>query len=173
METWTLRAVVVLLSVIAPLAGVAAAWWAQGDAGATARDQRAERRPVRAEVVGRTSAAVPAAQTGRTPSARATVRWTEPGQGPRTAEVRVPAGTRTGERVGLWLDARGRAVPPPPDAAAVWQHAVTVGVLAAGASVALIVLGHGLVRQTAMRRRLAEWETAWTGTEPAWTGRRG
>lgn len=163
---------VVLLFVGAPLVGVVAAWWAHGEARATVGEQRADRRPVRAEVVGRASDALPVAQGGRHPSTKMTVRWTEPGEGPRTATTRVPAGTGTGDMVDVWLDSRGRAVAPPPDSTAVWQHTATLGVCAAGGAVAVILLGHTVVRRAAMRRRLEEWEQEWARTEPEWTGRR-
>ncbi|MEU6530627.1 hypothetical protein ABZ869_15760 [Streptomyces sp. NPDC046928] len=170
-ETWTLLGVGLLLFVVAPLVGVVAGWWAHGDAQAAAEKQRAERRQVRGMVVRTVSGALHTPQTGRQPSAKVTVRWSEPGAGPRTTAVRVPTGTRPGETVHVWLDSADRGVRPPPDDAAVRQHAVTMGVCATGATAAVVVLGHGLVRQTAMRRRLAEWDRAWAATEPAWTGR--
>ncbi|WP_086871120.1 Rv1733c family protein [Streptomyces viridochromogenes] len=154
-----------------PLVGVVAGWCAHGDARATAEKQRAERRQVPAMVVRTVSGALHTPQTGRRPSAKVTVRWTEPATGPRTTAVRVPTGTRPGETVHVWLDAAGRSVHPPPDDFAVRQHAVTMGVRATGASAAVVVLGHRLVRHAAMRRRLAEWDRAWAATEPAWTGR--
>ncbi|QOV33766.1 hypothetical protein IM697_26650 [Streptomyces ferrugineus] len=171
-ETWTVLGVAVLLFVVAPLVGVIAAWWAHDDARAAVREQRAERRHVRAEVVGGTSGGVPLAHGGRQPYALATVRWTDPENGTRTASARVPAGARTGDTVRVWLDSEGRSVAPPPDGTAVWQHTVTIGVCATGGAVAVILLGHSCVRHTAMRRRLAEWEQEWARTEPEWTGRR-
>ncbi|MCL8011565.1 hypothetical protein [Streptomyces sp. AS02] len=172
MATWTLRAAAVLLVVVAPLVGVAAGWWAHDDARTTAREQRADRHPVRAEVVGGTSEAVPTAHGGRQPSAEVTVRWTEPGDGARTAMARVPVGTRAGETVRVWLDSRGRSVAPPADGTAVWQHTVTVGVCATAGAVAVVLLGHAVVRHAAMRRRLGEWERDWARIEPDWTRRR-
>lgn len=171
-ETRTLWAVVVLLLLVAPLAGVVTAWWAHDSARTTAREQRADRRHIRAEVVGRTSDALPMAHGGRQPSSRTTVRWTEPEGVPHTASARVPAGTRNGDTVDVWLDSRGRSVAAPPDGQAVWQHTATIGVCATGGAVAVILLGHAVVRHTAMRRRLAEWEQEWAATEPEWTGRR-
>ncbi|WP_128429764.1 Rv1733c family protein [Streptomyces cyaneus] len=171
-EAWTLLTVAVLLLVVAPLVGVLTAWWAHDDARATAREQRADRRQIRAEVVGRTSDALPMTQGGRQPSARTTVRWTEPEGGPRTASARVPAGTRNGDTVDVWLDSRGRTVAAPADSTAVWQHTVAIGVCATGGAVAVILLGHAVVRHAAMRRRLAEWDQEWARTEPEWTGRR-
>ncbi|MEU9659354.1 hypothetical protein AB0P44_31280 [Streptomyces chartreusis] len=172
MEAWTLVAVAVLLLVVAPLTGVAAAWWAHGDVRALVREQREDLRHVRAEVVERASRTAPLAQSSRQPTARATVRWTDPERGSRTAVARVPPGTRTGEKVDVWLDSRGRSVTPPPGMAAVWQNTVTIGICTTGAAVALILFGHTVVRQAAMRRRLAEWDQEWARTEPAWTGRR-
>lgn len=165
-------AVIALLLVGAPLAGVVAAWWAHGDALTTARQQRADSRHLRAEVIDRTPGTLPLPQGGRELSSKATVRWTEPEDGPRTATARVPAGTRTGDTVDVWFDARGRSIPPPPDGTAVWYHSVAVGVCATGGAAALTLLGHTVARHAAMRRRLAEWEQEWARTEPGWTGRR-
>ncbi len=137
-------AVAVLLSVGAPLVGLVTAVWAHDEARHTVREQRADRRSVRAEVVGMASDTLRMAESARHPAAKVTVRWTEPGEAPRTAAARVPAGTRTGETVDVWLDSR----------------------------VAAILAGHGVVRRAAMRRRLDEWERAWARTEPQWTGRR-
>ncbi|WP_369166790.1 hypothetical protein AB5J49_02355 [Streptomyces sp. R28] len=171
-EAWALLTVAALLLVVAPLVGVLTAWWAHDDARATAREQRAERRQIRAEVIGRTSDALPMAQGGRQPSARTTVRWTEPEGDPRTATARVPADARNGDTVDVWLDSRGRSVAPPADNMAVWQHTVTIGVCATGGAAAVILLAHTVVRHAAMRRRLAEWDQEWARTEPEWTGRR-
>ncbi|WP_031479969.1 Rv1733c family protein [Streptomyces bicolor] len=169
---WALRAVAVLLVVVAPLVGVAVGCWAHDDARATAREHRAGHRHVRAEAVGGTADAFPPAQGGRQPSAEMRVRWTEPGDRPRTATARVPADTRTGETVDVWLDDRGRSVAPPPDGTAIWQHTIIIGVCVTGGAVAVILLGHCAVRHAAMRRRLAEWEREWARTGPEWTGRR-
>ncbi|WP_217205919.1 hypothetical protein [Streptomyces sp. AC550_RSS872] len=171
-EAWTLGAVAVLLLVMAPLVGVFTAWQAHDSARATAQEQRADRRQIRAEVVGRLAGTLPMAHGGRQPSARTTVRWAEPDGTARRATARVPARTRNGETVDVWLDSRGRIVAPPPDDRAIQQHAITIGVCAAGGTAAVILLGHMVVRHTAMRRRLAEWEQEWAATEPEWTGRR-
>ncbi|MEV5431629.1 hypothetical protein [Streptomyces sp. NPDC052701] len=171
-EAWTVLAVAVLLLVGAPLAGAAAAWWAQGEARATAAEQRAERHRVRAEVVGGDSGTPPSMQADGRHAYRAAVRWTEPGGAERTAVARVPAGTRQGDVVDVWFDSRGRGVPPPVDGSAVWQHTVTVGVCVAVGATAVVLLGHAAVRRVALSRRLAEWEREWARTEPRWSHRR-
>ncbi|GAB2728456.1 hypothetical protein [Streptomyces bullii] len=171
-EAWTVLVVAVLLFVGAPLVGAVAAGWAHGEARAIAAQQRAERHRVRAEVVGRAGDSLPSMQAAGQHAYRATVRWSEPGEGQRTAVARVPGGTRQGETVDVWFDSRGRSVTPPADGSTVWQHTVAVGVCAAGGAVALVLLAHGIVRRVALSRRLAEWEREWARTEPQWTHRR-
>ncbi|MCT7356671.1 hypothetical protein N4P33_31670 [Streptomyces sp. 15-116A] len=168
-EAWTVLIVTVLLCAGAPLVGLAAAWWAHDEARAAVAQQRAERHRVRAEVVGGPAVARP--QAGGQQAFRATVRWTEPGQMPRTVTARVPAGVSEGDMVTVWVDSRGRSVPPPADGAAVWQHSVGIGAWAAGGTTAVILLVHRGIRGVAQRRRLAEWERAWALTEPQWTRR--
>ncbi|HET9380766.1 MAG TPA: hypothetical protein VFP69_08040 [Streptomyces sp.] len=173
-EAWTVLAVVVLLLVGAPLTGALTTWWAHGQARAMAQAQRADRHLVRAEVTGRAAASDSPSlvYTGEQRSYRASVRWTEPGEAPHTATARVPADTRKGETIEVWLDSRGRWVPPPVDDTAVWQHAVSFGASSAGGVVAVVLGAHWVVRRAAMRHRLAEWEEAWALTEPRWTRRR-
>ncbi|MEU5275564.1 Rv1733c family protein [Streptomyces asoensis] len=172
LEAWTALAVAALLMVAAPLAGVFAGRWAHADARAVASQQRAERHRVRAEVVGRPPASMPSAEGGRQQTFSVAVRWTPPGEPARTAPARVPEGTRTGDVVDVWFDARGRSVAPPPNDTMVWQHTVTLGLCAAGGTAAVVLLGHSVVRRVAMRHRLDEWEHEWARTEPLWTRRR-
>jgi hypothetical protein len=171
-EAWTVLVVAVLLFLGAPLAGAAAAWWAHDEARAVATAQRAERHRVRAEVVGKTPSALPTVEGGRQHAFRVSVRWTEPGAGPRTATARVPAGTRQGDVIDVWFDSTGRSVPPPPDETSVWQHTITIGACAAGGAAAVVLLGQSSVRAVAARHRMAEWEREWALTEPRWTHRR-
>ncbi|MFD3500345.1 hypothetical protein ACFWWT_09080 [Streptomyces sp. NPDC058676] len=171
-EAWTVLAVVVLICVGAPLVGAFAASWAHSEARATAVEQRAERHRVRAEIIGRTTDPLPSVQGGREHTNRATVRWKEPGVGPRTAMARVPAGSQRGEVVDVWFDTKGRSVLPPPDESTVWQHTLSIGVCAAGGAAAVVLLGHCVVRGVANRHRMGEWERDWALTEPQWTRRR-
>lgn len=168
-EAWTVLVVAVLILVGAPLAGTAAARWAHGEARSVSAEQRAERHRVRAEVID--SDSLPSARPGGQHAYRATVRWTEPGEGTRTATARVPADTRQGETVDVWFDDRGRNVMPPVDGAAVWRHTLTIGTCAAAGAVLVVLVGHFLVRRVSLRRRLAEWDRAWARTEPQWTHR--
>ncbi|MGW2420585.1 DUF3592 domain-containing protein [Streptomyces sp. NPDC001709] len=168
-EAWTLLIVAVLLFVLTPLVGVAAGLHAHDAARALATAQRAERHQVRARVIGDHSEQVSAVEGDREHPYRAQVSWTEPGKETRTAWARVPAGTRTGDTVTVWFDTRGRSVAPPPDHAAVLQHAITVGVCAVGGTAAVVLLAHAVERRIALRHRLAEWEREWARTGPRWT----
>jgi hypothetical protein len=169
---WTALAVAVLLLVAVPLAGVVAGRWAHDQARTVAAEQLAERHRVRAEVVGPVPDTLPSADGARARSYRVTVRWTAPDEKTHTAGARVPEGTRRGDVVDVWFDARGRSVPPPTDATEVWQHTLTVGVCAAGGTAGVVLLGNTVVRRVAMRHRLAEWDREWARTEPEWTRRR-
>ncbi|MFM9610658.1 hypothetical protein DF268_03445 [Streptomyces sp. V2] len=170
-EGWTVLALAVLLLVAAPLVGVLAGVWAQQEGRAVADRLRAERHQVRAEVVGRIPE-TPASANGREQSYRVAVRWTPPGGQPRTTTAPVEAGTRTGDVVDVWLDARGRGVRPPPNSAMVWQQSLSVAFCAGGATAGAVAVGYVVFRRTALRHRLAEWERDWALTEPRWTRRR-
>ncbi|MFF8732395.1 hypothetical protein ACF073_38935 [Streptomyces sp. NPDC015171] len=167
-EAWTVLMVTVLLFVVAPLVGVAAGLHAHDRARALAAAQRAARHEVRAVVLSDPPGRPSAVEGERRHPYLAQVRWTEPGKGARTAWVRVPAGTTAGERVGVWLDSRGRSVAAPPNAVALWQHAVTVGLAAAAGTAAVVFLGRTIERRIALRHRLAEWEREWARTGPRW-----
>lgn len=171
-ETWTALAFAVLLFLGAPLLGALVGRRAHDEARAIETAQRADRHRVHAEVVGGTPAPLPSVQGGRQHAYRVTVRWTEPGQQPRTGEARVPAGTRRGDFVDVWFDSRGRGVPPPPDGTSVWQHTVSMGLGATAGAAAAVLVGRSVVRRVALRRRLAEWEREWARTGPQWSGRR-
>lgn len=171
-EAWTALVVSVLLFVGAPLAGALAGWWAHDEARAVAAAQGAERHRVRAEVIGRTPDRLPSVQGGRDHSYRVEVRWTDPATGTHTANALVPAGTRHGDTVDVWFDARGRAVPPPPGETQIWQHTVTIGTCATGGAVAVVLLANTVVRRVSTGHRLGEWEREWARTEPEWTRRR-
>ncbi len=171
-EAWTVLVVAVLLCVGAPLLGAAAAWWGHGEAQRVVAEQRADRHRVRAEVTGRARDTQPSAQLGGQHTYRATVRWSTPDGTEKTTTARVPAGARDGETVDVWLDSRGRGVPPPSDGAAIWQHSATVGSFTTLGASLLVLAGHRAVRAAALRRRMSEWDRDWALTEPRWTHRR-
>lgn len=168
-EAWTVLVVAVVLCVGAPLVGALAARWAYDEARATATAQRAERHLVRAVAVAGAGSGSPSALGGRQHLYRVQVLWTEPGAGPRTATAHVPAGTRRGDPVDLWLDPQGRPVAPPPGENAVRQRTVAVGICATGVAAGVVLLARTAVLRAGVQRRLVEWERAWARTEPEWT----
>ncbi|MGQ4390231.1 Rv1733c family protein [Streptomyces sp. SAS_270] len=170
-EACTVTVIAMLLLVGAPLATVAAGWWAHDATEAKAAAQRAERHRMHAVVVEDAPPAVPTTPGGKEHMYWVKVRWTMPGEGPRTGSARVPAGTLRGESAGVWVDTRGRSVGPPLNGTAVWQHTVTTGALTGGCVAAVVLVTHFLVRRIAGRHRLAEWEREWARMGPEW-GRR-
>jgi hypothetical protein len=172
LEAWTALAVTLLLFVCAPLAGAAAGLWAHDQARTIAATQRADRHRVHAKVIGDLPAALLSVEENRPRSFPATVRWTEPGKGTRTATVAVPADTGRGDVVDVWLDAKGRSVSPPPGEVAVWQHTLTIGMWSTAGVIGLTLLARTVAQRVSLRRRLAEWEQDWALTEPRWTRRR-
>ncbi|MEV7320758.1 DUF3592 domain-containing protein [Streptomyces sp. NPDC093970] len=169
-EAWIALAVAVLICVGAPLVGAVTGLWAHEQARSVATAQRAERHMVRAVVVGEAPEQLPSADgSDRAHAYQTDVRWTEPGKGSKTAVARVPAGTRTGDRVDVWFDRGGHSVAPPPNEVAVWQHTVTVGLCGTAGAAGVVLLGHGVVRRVALRHRLDEWEQEWARTGPDWT----
>ncbi|MEU6217465.1 hypothetical protein ABZ845_08075 [Streptomyces sp. NPDC047022] len=170
-EAWTALLVAVLLCVGAPLAGVAAGWWAYGNARTAQVTERAQRHEVAAVLVEDAPAGSSATQTSRQPLYDVKVRWTEPGKGAVTTVARVPAGMRAGDRTDVWLDARNRGVDPPPTDTVVWQHAATTGVWAAAGVAGAVLVARAVTRRVAQRHRMAEWEAEWARTGPEWRRR--
>lgn len=170
-EAWTKVLVALLLFVAAPALGAATAWWGHGQAQAIVAEQRAERHHVRATVVDRTPAPC-RPESSADSTYRATVHWKAPDGTEKSTTARVPADTRHGDTVDVWLDSRGQSVPPPSDSAEIWQHSATIGSFTTIGTVLTVLLAHRAVRAVAMRHRMAEWDRDWALTEPQWTHRR-
>ncbi|MFE7433465.1 hypothetical protein ACIPH4_26465 [Streptomyces tendae] len=171
-EAWTTVVVALLLFVAAPVLGAATAWWGYGQAQAIVAEQRAERHHVRATVENRTPGALSTGQLGGQHSYRATVHWKAADGTEKSTTAQVSAGARHGDSVDVWLDSRGRSVPPPSDGAEIWQHSATVGSFTTIGTVLTVLLANRAVRTVALRRRMAEWDRDWALTEPQWTRRR-
>ncbi|NEC32330.1 hypothetical protein [Streptomyces rubrogriseus] len=171
-EAWTKVVVALLLFVAAPALGAATAWWGHGQAQAIVAAQRAERHHVRATVVDRTPGTLSTGQLGGQHSYRATVHWKAPDGAEKSTTARVPADSRHGDTVDVWLDSHGQSVPPPSDGAEIWQHSATIGSFTTIGTVLTVLLAHRAVRAVAMRHRMAEWDRDWALTEPQWTHRR-
>ncbi|WP_406187862.1 hypothetical protein [Streptomyces sp. NBC_01006] len=156
-----------LLAVIAGFALGRAAWT---DGHRTAENIARHRHTVTATTIGETGY-----RAGDQPSSRpvsvATATWHYPSQRPHTETIPVPAGTRNGDTVRVWVDGNGSAATAPPGRADVALNAVGVGT---GALAGIVLAGGALV---AVRLRIVDarsaraWESEWAGVEPLWSGR--
>ncbi|MDD9375834.1 hypothetical protein M8Z33_03945 [Streptomyces sp. ZAF1911] len=156
-----------LLALIVGFALGRAAWT---DGHRTAEKLASHRYTVTATTVGETGY-----RAGDQPSSRpvtvAAATWHYPSQRPHTETILVPAGTRRGDTVRLWVDGNGRATAAPPSQADVALNAVGIGT---GALAGIVLAGGALV---ALRLRIVDarsarsWESEWAGIEPLWSGR--
>jgi hypothetical protein len=131
-------------------------------------DLRAQRHVVSAvltEDAERTTAAADGTDGGR---AWATVRWTRTDGTTRTGMTRVDAASRAGDVPSVWLDAKGRLVPEPPNPGQVeLQGAVLDAVAAVSACTAVAPVGWG-ARARLDRQRLEQWGKEWSLIGPQW-----
>lgn len=81
-------------------------------------------------------------------------------------------GGQPGDRVQVYLTARGAPVPAPPGRTAITLTAVVLGTAEAGGGGILLIICYLLCRMLLDRRRLAGWESDWELTGPRWTMRR-
>ncbi|MGW6980476.1 Rv1733c family protein [Streptomyces sp. NPDC054932] len=156
-----------LLAVVAGFALGRAAWT---DGHRTAENVARHRHTVTATTVGETTY-----RAGDQPSSRpvpvATATWHYPSQRPHTGTIPVPAGTRHGDTVRLWVDENGTAAAAPPSQADIALNAVGIGT---GALAGIVLVGGALV---AVRLRIVDarsarsWESEWADIEPRWSGR--
>ncbi|MFI9724504.1 hypothetical protein ACIHFE_33565 [Streptomyces sp. NPDC052396] len=168
-ERWIRVATVLLMAVLAPVAGTMAAHGVETGMSREGRDWH----PATATLV--TDAAPVVAD--RTPGAetvttQAPVRWDAPGHTTRSAVVQVPQGAKAGSTVRVWVDARGLPHHRPPSAS---QTDTEGGVTGAGVAggICLLLLGARLVtvRVTLDRWRDRAWEREWSQVEPLWSHR--
>ncbi|MFK0258900.1 hypothetical protein [Streptomyces sp. NPDC090445] len=157
-----------LLAVICGIA-VGRAVWADGSRAAA--EAARHRHATTATTIGDATSLADARQPGRAPLTVAPATWDYPAHRAHTQTVPVPAETRKGDTVRVWVDDRGDVAPAPPRAHDVAMNAVGVGT----AALCGIVLAAGallLVRLRIVDGRSARvWETEWEDVEPLWSGR--
>lgn len=102
-----------------------------------------------------------------------TVRWTERDGSVQVQTVRLEEPGRAGDDVRIWLDERGRPVPPPPAEGEAFAQSVAVGTLAAGVTCGAGFAGRRMVRVRLERQREESWGRSWALVEPRWAGRHG
>jgi hypothetical protein len=105
------------------------------------------------------------------PNEEATAAWADPAGVEHDVPVSVPAGTRAGSTVSVWIDRDGNRTPPPLAGGAVTAEAVCVGILALG-GLCLVALGaYRWVCALLDRSRSRRWAADWVIVEPVWSRR--
>ncbi|MFF4427330.1 hypothetical protein ACFY04_42540 [Streptomyces sp. NPDC001549] len=165
-----LRAAFMLACLLAVICGVAVGRSAWTDAGRAAAEIARHRYSVTAVTVGETTyRAGPGPTTRPVPVAPAT--WRDTSHRVHTETVPVPAATRNGETVRLWIDDQGDATTAPPGTAHIALNAISLGTgAAAGIMLAAGAAVHARLRIVDARSGRA-WASEWASVEPRWSGR--
>ncbi|MBW5480546.1 Rv1733c family protein [Streptomyces bambusae] len=165
-----LRAAFAVACLIAVICGVAVARATWTTSSRAAEAVAGHRHVVTATTVGGTSYHAGDRPSERTVTvARAT--WRYPADRAHTHTVPVPADTRKGDPVRVWVDDLGNPAAAPPGTAERALEAFGLGTMAAGA----ILLVSGVLVRVSLRivdvRSARAWEAEWEDVEPRWTGR--
>ena len=152
----------------APVVALAAGWWAQAAAAQVARAQHASWRQVPAVLVTGAPGAMDLSYGAAAPP-EARARWTAPDGTARRGYVEVPAGSRAGRTVPIWVDRAGGQTGPPLRPDQVTGQTVLAMVAAPLTLAAVLVCAGALGLQAVNRRRLAAWDAGWDTTGPEWT----
>ena len=152
----------------APVLSITAIGWA-GRTGATG--QQAARSWHRVSAVLRQAARAPSFSRELLGSSWVQAWWTAPDGRARSGAILISAGLAAGQTVPLWVDEAGSPTGPPPShRAALAREAAAGAVATAALGIALLCLAWA-GQWVLDRRRLADWETAWSAVGPEWTKR--
>lgn len=99
----------------------------------------------------------------------ALARWQGPGAAPRTGEVLAAWGSPAGSAVTVWLNASGRLTQPPLQPGQISDRTWAAGALASGAVALCLLSALWIAHRLTDRRRLADWDAAWSAVGPQWT----
>ncbi|QNP75591.1 hypothetical protein IAG44_05060 [Streptomyces roseirectus] len=176
-EAWVAAGALLLVLVVAPVAGTVVGSFVQDALLRSVRDQQSTRFEITATVVKELKANAfvtdPDAVSGRDARSRVEADWTAPDgsahHGPVTAALDTP---HPGDRFALWTDGEGRPMSRPLDAATANTHAVLAGVGAALCAAGLVEGARRTIVWSMVRRRYARWDQAWDRAGPDW-GRTG
>ncbi|WP_431930918.1 Rv1733c family protein [Nonomuraea jabiensis] len=100
-------------------------------------------------------------EDGAEPGSHAPARWTAPSGERKTGEVAVPAGTRAGTSVKVWIDGHGELTTPPTSHAETLAGAVVAAFLVVVGSAATLTLAFRVFRWSLDRGRYAAWDASW------------
>jgi hypothetical protein len=131
--------------------------------------QAAERQLVDATLTEDAPAAASSNNEIVAPKVRVAIMWTGPYGVEREGHVAVPAGTRAGEVVHIWIDGEGRPTLRPLSEGDVTARSIGVAMLTY-LCLALVACGLYLAFRTTLDRgRLRRWDADWAVVEPVWT----
>ncbi|MEU9185518.1 hypothetical protein AB0D14_13365 [Streptomyces sp. NPDC048484] len=176
-EAWLALGALLLILVAAPLAGLLVGGLAEDALQQSVLEQRENRHPVVATVVGRADRTPldpdPETATGRDSHSRVLAHWTAPdGTAQRGTAMAALESPRRGDHFTVWTDERGRIVGRPLDTATAATHAVLAGFGTAAACAGIVEGTRRLVVWRMVRRRYDHWDQAWSRAGPDW-GRTG
>ena len=166
-EAWLLPAGIAMFLAVAPIIPVAIGIWVRADTAAAQRAQLSWH-PVPAVVLRAAAGPEMSDHGANTWVVWTPASWTADGR-QRLGSIPVPATTRAGSVVKVWLDRAGHVRQPPLTAGQTGDR-VVVGSLIALAGLAVLLASLVLLtRRVLDRRRLAGWETAWLSVGPVWS----
>ncbi len=170
-EAWIRIGLVLAFLIGAPLIAWGCGHWAASVAASAAQAQRAGQHRVPATLL--RSLPGDSAHPHPTEVSLGSVmaRWTAPGGSVRTGYVEAPYGSRAGSTVQVWLDRSGKPAPPLLPRSQVEGWIFMMAVLAPVVLALLLLTVAGFLDRILERRRLADWEHAWSAIEPQWTRR--
>ncbi len=167
--TWLTAQFLVVVVIGVPLSGVLAFSWA-GRAGAA--EQRAERSWREVPAVLLRSVPAPGSLAGGVFGySWVPARWTAPDGRARAGNIPVAVGLAAGRTVPMWVDATGTPTDAPLTHRAVLARAATAATVAALLLLIVLSCVAAVGRWLLDRRRLADWELAWSIVGPQWTKR--
>jgi len=157
-ETWIGLAAAVVLTLTAPVVGVAVAGIAESSALSQAKGLH---RGTAVLVQDASAAASTFSEGVNDVHARAIVRWTTSGGSTRSGSASVPTGSKAGSHATVWLDGADRIQPEPPTAAQARVQGIVCGT-AAAVGAAVVVMGMLWAARVRLdRRRWTQWDRAW------------
>jgi hypothetical protein len=167
--TWLAAQFLVVVLIGVPLSGVLAFTWA-GRAGAA--ELRAERSWREVPAVLLRSVPVSGSVAGSVFGySWVPARWTAPDGRVRSGDIPVEVGLSAGRTVPMWVDATGTPTDVPLTHRAVLARAATAATVAALLLLIVLFCLAAVGRWLLERRRLADWELAWSIVGPQWTKR--
>jgi hypothetical protein len=170
--SWIRVAVVAAFLTGGPLVALGVGNWMHHAATAEARRQAAQRHTARAVLLQPTplpAATMAIPRWGDQAWVRA--RWEINGAATRTGHVLATLGLPAGSLVTIWLDASGRLTVPPLQPGQIADRTVAVAALAPAILAIALLAALWLARRLVDRRRLADWDAAWSAVGPEWTRR--